>query len=247
MSSPISDKAINELYQQRKHQVVAPTIDVAALTKESTKTSFLSQKVSTIFALSCIVSFSVFAIMSFLNQPLEQPAKNIQVVVHRDIQLDIEKKEDKPDMQLAAIEPIPKPPKVVKLPIKEKLESNIINKTPIIGEVTLDNQLNVEIIEVDSNISTHSLAVYLTHKVAPKYPIKAQQKKIQGRINLSYQISPQGEVEAIKVINSSSKLFIKPATKALSQWRYTQPTHSVKTKTEPNTYEIEFIFKLNKK
>jgi len=247
MSSPISDKAINELYQQRKHQVVAPEIDITNLTTAGSNRKFLGQKLSTIFAFSCIGSFSVFAIMSYLNQSLAPTEKNIQFVIHRDIQLeqDKEKKEDQPTIELAVINVIPEPPIATKLPTKKLLPS-IVSNNDIVGESAVNEPLVTAIVEVNSQIPTSTLAIYLTKKVQPKYPVKAQQKKTQGEIRLSYQVNAQGSVESIKVINSSSKLFIKPAIKALSQWKFTKPA-LIAPQHNQSTYEVEFSFKLNDK
>ena len=64
MSSPLTDKEISELYQQRKGQIEAPSINIDALEtakgEVKTKAKSFSQKFFIILGISSFASFSSF-------------------------------------------------------------------------------------------------------------------------------------------------------------------------------------------
>ncbi len=73
----------------------------------------------------------------------------------------------------------------------------------------------------NSDLSSHSKIIWPIVMVEQKYPAKAAQKKIEGTVELTFDISETGKVINISVIESnSSKVFVPSAKKALKMWRY---------------------------
>ena len=60
-----------------------------------------------------------------------------------------------------------------------------------------------------------------THRIEPKYPLKAAQGNVEGSVVLKFDVNLEGKVENVSVIKAvPEKTFDKVATTALSQWKY---------------------------
>lgn len=59
----------------------------------------------------------------------------------------------------------------------------------------------------------------LSYRVEPKYPVVAQQARIEGAVVLSAVISKQGAIENLQVV-SGHPLLVQAAITAVAQWRY---------------------------
>ena len=59
----------------------------------------------------------------------------------------------------------------------------------------------------------------LVKKVAPEYPEKARQARIQGTVLMRAEINKQGDIENLTVISGAPDL-AESAVKAVKQWKY---------------------------
>jgi protein TonB len=66
-------------------------------------------------------------------------------------------------------------------------------------------------------------AARLLHEVVPAYPVIARDAHVQGTVQLSASIAPNGTVEDLHVM-SGSPLLVAAAEDAVKQWKY-QPTY----------------------
>jgi protein TonB len=66
-------------------------------------------------------------------------------------------------------------------------------------------------------------AARLMHEVVPAYPVIAREAHVQGTVQLSASIAPNGTVEDLHVL-SGSPLLVAAAEDAVKQWKY-QPTY----------------------
>jgi TonB family protein len=57
-------------------------------------------------------------------------------------------------------------------------------------------------------------------KVMPNYPRKALTKAIEGTVTVEFSVNDAGQVQNIKVVESSNSVFITPAIDAASRFRY---------------------------
>ncbi|QOL25951.1 energy transducer TonB [Thalassotalea sp. LPB0316] len=72
----------------------------------------------------------------------------------------------------------------------------------------------------EENLANSSHDMLLSTK-APKYPIKAARKRIEGYTKLEYDISPEGKPININVIEAyPSDVFNAAAIESFSGWRY---------------------------
>lgn len=245
MSSPLTDKEISELYQQRKHQVIAPSINLDALTTPTTQVKVrvksFSQKFFIILGISSFASFSILALINQLKQPVEVHNNKSNINLQREIKLVSIKDNDKSLLTLSPmVKKVPPIPQVADQPKGEKLKA-ISDNAPISDEFTIISQLDNPSIEINTQISANTLNIVLVKKVQPKYPVKAQQKKLQGVVKLSYQVNSLGNVINITVNQSSNKLFTKSALKALNQWKYER--YNKEDQETLSQHQIEFTFK----
>jgi len=240
MSSPLIDKEISELYQQRKHQTTAPSVNIDALITPKVKVKSFSQKFVIILSVSSLASFSILALINQLRQPVEINTNKGNINLTREIKL-VSIKNDKSSSLaiIPTIEKIPPRPQAANQPEGDKT-SVITHVTPISGEENLIHQLENQNIEINTQISTDTLNFILVKKVQPKYPIKAQQMKLHGFVKLSYQIDSSGSIINITVNESTNKLFTKSALKALNQWKYER--HNKAEQNKLLQHKIEFTF-----
>jgi len=54
----------------------------------------------------------------------------------------------------------------------------------------------------------------------PSYPAEAKKKRIQGKVVLAAEISPEGAVRHVRVVESPSRLLSDSARKAVETWKY---------------------------
>jgi len=54
----------------------------------------------------------------------------------------------------------------------------------------------------------------------PEYPPQALTKRLEGRVQLKFDVTTAGTVENVSVVNSSDSVFEESAVAALAQWRY---------------------------
>ncbi|WP_394129487.1 TonB family protein [Shewanella maritima] len=63
--------------------------------------------------------------------------------------------------------------------------------------------------------------VYPTIRIEPKYPAQAAKEGLNGYVQLSFDISPAGNVSNVEIVKSSPKgVFDSSAKEALEQWQY---------------------------
>src|SRR5688572_9800486 len=62
-------------------------------------------------------------------------------------------------------------------------------------------------------------------RVAPAYPTRTASCE-SGAVALRFTVDTDGTTKDIEIVESSSRLFERPAIEAVSQWRYTPPTEN---------------------
>jgi len=56
-------------------------------------------------------------------------------------------------------------------------------------------------------------------KPAPEYPLVARQLKVAGKVNLEADVSAEGEVTEVRIVNGNP-ILTKPAAQALRKWKF---------------------------
>jgi TonB family protein len=86
----------------------------------------------------------------------------------------------------------------------------------------------------------------LVQKVAPEYPEEAERAGVEGAVDLSFTVSPQGEVLDVEVIQAEpSSIFNRAATAAVRRWKY-QP-RTVNGVPVASNVQLHLTFKLDPK
>ncbi|MCJ8318463.1 MAG: energy transducer TonB [Colwellia sp.] len=243
MSSPLTDKEISELYQQRKNQISAPSINIDALIRPKVKKKSFSQKFFVVLSISSFASFSILALINQLRQPVEVHSQKSEISLQREVKLVAITNDEKSPLAL--------PPLIEKIPaLAQAANKPKVGNTTALTHIeampsaaNLINQINNQNIEINTQISTDTLNLVLIKKVQPKYPVKAQQLKLQGLVKLSYQVNSLGNVINITVEKTTNKAFTKSALKALNQWKY-QRNNKVAQDELPQ-HKIEFTFNID--
>ena len=171
-------------------------------------------KTSTALIGGVLMTFAAFAFMQYLISG-EQRAP---VKPGGDIIVEIFQAPE--DTKLRHIQKIPPPPPMPKMPPKvQPLDSSpapvlaISSFTP----VTIDDFGN----NINSTISRPTGNATPIVRINPKYPTSAARDGIEGWVQLSFSISPTGEVVDPVVINAEPKrTFNREAIRAIKRWKY---------------------------
>ncbi|WP_282176505.1 energy transducer TonB [Vibrio nereis] len=123
---------------------------------------------------------------------------------------------------------LPPPPTLEPLPTDYMTapESTMQLSAPIAPGLISTSALNIEVGSVDINApeigSFESVSPIMPiHRVEPRYPYKASQRRIEGYVVIRFNIDEKGRPVDLEVIEAKPKrLFEREAVKALKQWRY---------------------------
>ncbi len=81
-------------------------------------------------------------------------------------------------------------------------------------------------------------------RVQPLYPANAARDKLEGWVELSFNVNERGRTENIEVIESSHIIFNREAKKALKRWRYfPKVIDGAAVKTDTYTLRLDFSLK----
>ncbi|WP_426359456.1 TonB family protein [Pseudocolwellia sp. HL-MZ19] len=235
------DKDIDALYSQRKNTIHAPKIN---FTEKPIKPKLRMKEMFSILTLGGVASFGIFAVINhFAYLPDQATKQDVTAMVFVDtielerfdkdnqaINMKREHKalkekqilEQQPERSFdlnAAIQVKPQPAKAI------TLDSSKVSKIALIP-----NALEHEVIQPTFKVMPSLNRVLTTHQ--------------GGRVKLAYNITKEGKVKNIKIIQSNVPRDLeKSAKKALSQWRYPQPT--VKEGNQQANEELQVEFKFN--
>jgi TonB family protein len=80
----------------------------------------------------------------------------------------------------------------------------------------------------------------LVKRVEPQYTADALSRKIEGKVRLSFFVTPNGNVRTIRVIHRLDTGLDREAIEALSHWRYSPALVNGRPTTVQMTEEIDF-------
>lgn len=236
MSDENFDKEISLLYQQRKHEIDAPEINLPP-TNTRIKKRYSALQVLSILFFGGAASFGILAVISHLSvQKMTKPdrSKGIPLTVVELTELP-ESPEDVVivvQAPLAPEKPAVIPPKQEKVVKVQELNTNLAVVLPI----------DVVNIMPSPSIVQPRLSLVPIYQVLPKYSLKASATDQEGKVTLSYGITPTGKVHSIVIDESNvNRELDRAAKRALSKWRYQPDAY------EQNRYEIIFDFMLNER
>ena len=76
-------------------------------------------------------------------------------------------------------------------------------------------------LQAKSNANLHSTGPTAIQRIEPRYPIEAAQQRIEGFVQLQYNIEADGSTSNIRVIHAQPEsVFEQEAVRALQHWRY---------------------------
>jgi len=230
MSDKNFDKKISLLYQQRKHEIQAPEVNLSKAKAVKTK-RYNALQIIGIFFFGGAASFGILAFMNHLIEQKVTEAESEPKTLIRVVEL-TEASED-----IVIIKPVlagAKKPSIISLRHeqhelldKQTVETNLavglpfdnVNIIPSKSPVQPKLSLVPLYQELAESSTDHELQAIV--RVKPKYPIWAERDNIEGWVQLAFDINETGKVENVSVIDSEPKrIFNKAARKALLKWKY---------------------------
>jgi protein TonB len=86
-----------------------------------------------------------------------------------------------------------------------------------------------------------AIALKRTKTVAPSFPESARKAGLSGWVEVSFTVTPKGEVTDVNVRNSSPEnVFDDAAVKAVKQWRFEPPTHDGQATSQRSMVRLKF-------
>lgn len=232
------DREIASLYQQRKQQIEAPEINFAE-SKATKKTRYSVLQMLSILFFGGAASFGILAVISHFS--VKPPIEPMFTSVGKLNIVELEKEEviSRDDVVIVQAPLIPIKPHVA--PVQPQHEKALEIKK-------VDNDLAISLPTGVVNVGAYptlkqpELSLVPIYQEQPKYSDKAIRARQSGTVKLAYNISSQGKVTDITIVESNvNRQLNNSAKRALSKWLY-----------KPNEfneegYEIIFDFILNEK
>jgi protein TonB len=249
MNADKSDEVLNRLYQQRKSMVVAPDFHVPVRNSDRKEKGTWARLTVALLG-GGLASFGILAVISQLaKSPVTEHSPQPPITRNNPVEY---QPDDLNELQVQAVEQalekITKSlPEVPKTPERSvNMLDSVITDFPTISTEMLNEHLILTIKQPAINLT-------LNYKVLPEFPNSALENQRSGFVKLSYQVTEQGTVENIKLLDGSHyRVFQQSAINALGQWRYTAKEfsnkdmatteHLVKAKENNTEYEIVFEF-----
>lgn len=249
---PVFEQEIAMLYQQRQQQISPPKINlVNPVAKTTGKSKYSIKQLLTFIAFGSFASFGIFAMITYLVKPVDQSEANtVSVQSVNYIQLTPKTLTPKENEQTIVFTEAPrvivKPvlPQLPQINTREIIPSD--DKELVIGSNNIDlSMVQPEVFQAPK-LAEPSIPLVPEYKVMPKYRISPNKVKQFGEVKLGYQITAQGDVVNVAVIESSvNKELQKSAKTALSQWRFANKgaKNGAQINVPLKQYEIVFKFK----
>ena len=211
MTSDKFDKELADLYQQRKADIVVPTIN---LTAEKFKVTHSPLKLLLILLVAGSTSFGIMAIINHFST-LSTVDHKPEITMHiTEVNAILPTQADEKTVRLTKSLP-PKPD--IRSPVTAAMLQPEIDSAGMPSSIQITGKVTVKMITLPELTKPVS-AIEPVLKVLPRYSnIDAQ----EGEVDLSYQVDDMGNTIGIKVLNSTvNKALQRSAKKALSKWQY---------------------------
>lgn len=178
---------------------------------------------------SLVLAMLLFLLMAWLvGAPKQQSQPMLELTA---VNFVVEEQEQNVAHRTRALPP---PPPTTPTPTLKPLptdymtapESTMQLSAPIAPGLISTSALNIEVGSIDINapeIGSFESAspIMPIHRVEPRYPYKASQRRIEGYVVIRFNIDEKGQPVDLEVIEAKPKrLFEREAVKALKQWRY---------------------------
>lgn len=203
------DQELSELYQQRKAEVIAPSIK---LEQPKKKTRPWSNRLTIL----SIAGASSFAVMALIANLVPKQATMVEVKLPLNVEVTIA------DTELKEV-----PDGEIKLPSRESLPKFEKPKHPakVAVEKWQPEKPFIPTEKHELSLEQEHLAVTVPEpQLAPSFKVMPDTRKLageSGEITLSYQISATGEVINIKTVESNlSRNGQRVVKRAFKQWRF---------------------------
>ena len=228
------DKEIADLYQQRKSEIVAPSIDLSKPLVEKKRSIFSFFSILTVGAAA---SFGIMAIVThFAKSPQEVEQSTIALY-----QVNITEKKSKKLEETTPLTTPELPPKPEVPPLNSKLSllEPMKNSTQLNDVENFDLSL-VQVVTLPHLIEP-KVAIKPIYKVMPKFTQKALQENQLGAIRFRYEVDQSGDVKNIHIVKSEvGRELERSAKKALGKWKYAPDI------VYAENYEVVFEFSVEK-
>lgn len=166
-------------------------------------------------SLACITTFTLFVLMAKL---IEQDEVSLTVLQPPYIPTVIQQEYDEKTIFKPTVKPMPKTVKAPTTPPPEQIAASEPNNQFAIGPIVPKSELIVDTHVGQGN--TNHLARPVI-RIDPNYPADAARDGIEGWVTLSFDLTPQGSVTNINVIEAQPKrTFNREAKRALAKWKY---------------------------
>ena len=216
------DKALANLYQQRKASVIAPSIVLADKQVKPTRSNQFARLLM-LTGLGGAASFGVLALMTHFAKQVPVTVKNSTTYPIESVPVEIADVKP-PELELAKPKLPPKPmtpnERIVETARIEQANTNI-DATVTLG---VNGQYLVSIPTLTEPKKTNVKPIV---KVMPEYKLASDKDFVSGFVKFSYKIDEQGKVVEIVTEEATVSRELKlSAKKALRKWRYDKSASS---------------------
>jgi protein TonB len=189
--------------------------------------------------IAALITVVLFKVMAFLIIPeevvIDEEAAEFNIQL-QDVPEELDARRRETTLEdVTQVDPPPPPPQIERQAAEQPSEglATVMGAIPDFDAPSLNSS------NVSFSVSDRDAQPLV--RIQPQYPIRAQERGIEGRCLMQFDVTPDGTPTNIRVLNCSSSLFERNAIRAVERWRY-QPKVQEGIPVARRGVQTEFIF-----
>jgi len=168
--------------------------------------------------IAIIVTFALFTLMQTLilvdSVEIEDADEQLRFDINPQVEEVNARTRDTSINDVQQVDPPPPPPQVERQAADLPSES----LSTIVGNIPEFSTPELNSGSVSFNVSDRNAQPLV--RIPPQYPIRAQERGIEGHCDMRFNVSPDGTPIDIVATNCTSSLFTRAAVRSVERWRY---------------------------
>ena len=188
-----------------------------------------------------IITFALFMLMRALiwvdEAPLEERPEELRLSINEEVEQIEARQRDTTIDDVDRVDPPPPPPQIERQSAEQPTEglATVIGSIPEFDAPQL-NSGNI-------NFSVSDRDAQPLVRIEPQYPPRAAERGIEGRCQVTFDVTPEGSPTNIRILTCESSLFERAAIRAVERWRYNPKVENGVAVARTGVV-TEFIFEL---
>ena len=168
--------------------------------------------------LAAIITFLLFTLMQILifedGAPLEDADDEVRISISEAPEEITARARDTNIDQVEDVTPPPPPPAIERARADQPTES----MATIVGGLPEFDRPSLTGSDISFNVSDRDAQPLV--RIPPQYPPRAAERGIEGRCEVTFDVTPEGSPTNVRIINCTNSVFERESIRAVERWRY---------------------------